>query len=209
MFNYIKAYSIGDAWWLSLKSILLNGIEMQDDKGTILEVVPFFIEMIHPPLIDKIINSYGDEMHLAFLDKNFNDISAMEEWGYSYAQRLYSFNNTNQINECIEKLNNNPVSKSATISLLLNYQDKKHKPCLTTLDFKIRNSNLIINAFFRSQDIGNKMYGDALELLKLGKAMSRTLPVKEIILIHTICSAHIYSIDLEKVHRITNSGTPK
>lgn len=205
LFNYIKAYSIGEAWRLALKSLLANGIEMQDDKGAIIEIVPFFIEMIHPTLTDKIINSFGDEKYLNFLDKNFNDLTGIEEWGYSYAQRLYSYNNTNQINEIIEKLNKKPFSKSASISLLLNEQDTKHKPCLTTLDFKIRDSNLIINAFFRSQDIGNKMYGDALELLKLGKEMSHKLSVNEIILIHTICSAHIYSIDLEKIHTVANS----
>jgi len=204
VFNYIKAYSIGEAWILALKTILANGQEVPDDKGSIIEVVPFFIEIIDPPLIDEIIKSKGNKEYLDFLDKNFNDLSPLEEWGYSYAQRLYSLNNVNQINEVITTLNKNPFSKSATISLLLPVQDKKHKPCLTTLDFKIRDSHLIINAFFRSQDIGNKMYGDAFELLKIGKAMSHKLPIKKVILIHTICSAHVYSIDIERLYTIAN-----
>lgn len=190
---------------LALKSILANGIEMQDDKGTIIEMVPFFIEMVHPPLTDKIIESFGDEKYLDFLSKNFNDLANIEEWGYSYAQRLYSLNNINQINEIVEKLKKNQFSKSATISLLLNEHDKKHKPCLTVLDFKIRESNLIINAFFRSQDIGKKMYGDAIELLKIGRKVSHELHINEIVLIHTICSAHIYFADLEKVHTLVKA----
>lgn len=204
MFNYIKAYSIGEAWVLAIKSILANGLEVPDDKGSIIEVVPFFIEIIDPPIMDEIIKSQGNKDDLEFLDKNFNDFSPIDGWGYSYAQRLYSFNNVNQINEIITTLTKNPYSKSATISLLLPGQDKKHKPCLTTLDFKIRNSNLLINAFFRSQDIGNKMYGDAFELLKIGKAMSYKLPIKKVILIHAICSAHVYSIDMERLYTIAN-----
>jgi thymidylate synthase len=200
--NYIKAYSIGEAWILSLKTILVNGIEIPDDNGSIIEAVPFFIEMVDPPLTDNIIREYGDKKYLSFLNSNFNDMSGLEGWGYSYAQRLYSFNNVNQINGITEKLKKNPFSKSATISLLLNEQDTKHKPCLTTLDFKIRNSALIINAFFRSQDIGNKMYGDALELLKLGKKINYSLGLTKITLIHIIGSAHIYSIDCTRVRSL-------
>ena len=204
MHNYIKAYSIGEAWQLSLQSILANGVEIPDDKGTILEIAPFFIEMIDPPLNDAIIDSYGNKATLDFLNKNFNDLTPIDDWGYSYAQRLYSLDNTDQMEDVIATLNKNSFSKSATISLLLSQQDKKHKPCLTTLDFKIRESNLIINAFFRSQDIGNKMYGDALELIKIGRSMGQKLPIKKIILIHTICSAHIYSIDIERLQPILN-----
>ena len=144
---------------------------MPDDKGIIIEIVPLFIEIIHPSLPDKIIDRFGDKIYLDFLARNFGDKSPLKEWGYSYAQRLYSYNKRDQVQEMIDKLNKNPFSKSATISLLKNEEDKKHKPCLTSLDFKIRNDSLIIHAMFRSQDIGKKMYGDAMELLKLGKKM--------------------------------------
>ena len=205
MNNYIKAYSIGEAWLLALKTVMADGIEIEDDKGPILETVPLFIEIIHPLLPDKIIDVYGDKEHLNFLSKNFECLSPIEEWGYSYAQRLYSFNNTNQVQEVIDKLNKNPFSKSATISLLINDEDKRHKPCLNTLDFKIRNETLIINAMFRSQDIGKKMYGDALELLKLGKNMIQKIRANKITLIHAISSAHIYKSDLEMIQSIINS----
>lgn len=207
MHNYIKAYSIGEAWLLALKAVMAEGIEIQDDKGPILETVPLFIEIIHPLLPDKIIDTYGDKIFLDFLSKNFEHLSPIKEWGYSYAQRLYSFNNTDQIQEVINKLNKNPFSKSATISLLLNDEDKNHKPCLTTLDFKIRNEALIINASFRSQDMGKKMYGDALELLKIGNKMIQRIPAKQIVLILAISSAHIYLNDIEKVRSIINTLT--
>lgn len=205
MHNCIKAYSIGEAWLLALKTVMADGVEIQDDKGSILETVPLFIEIINPSLSDRIIEAYGDKAFLDFLSKNFECLSPIDEWGYSYAQRLYSFNNTDQIQEVINKLNKNPFSKSATISLLINDEDKKHKPCLTTLDFKVRNNTLIINAMFRSQDIGKKMYGDALELLKIGNKMIQKLPAMGIILILSICSAHIYLNDIEMVRSIINS----
>lgn len=206
MYNYIKAYSIGEAWLLALKAVVTNGIEIQDDKESILETIPLFIEIICPSLSDKIIDSYGDKKILDFLSKNFGDLSPTVDWGYSYAQRLYCYDNTNQIQEVINKLNKNPFSKSATISLLKDDEDKRHRPCLTTLDFKIRNDTLIINAMFRSQDIGKKMYGDALELLKIGKNILEKVQAKKIILIHAISSAHIYKSDVELVHSIINTA---
>lgn len=202
MRNYVQAYSIGEAWLLSFQAIIANGVVINDGAESILEVVPLCIEIIHPTLPDKIIEAYGDKYYLQFLSENFGDLSPTSNWGYSYAQRLYSFNNTNQIEEVIKKLSRNPLSKSATISLLNNEQDSLHTPCLTTLDFKIRNEVLIINAMFRSQDIGKKMYGDALEILKIGNYIIEKVPAKKILLIHTISSAHIYFDDLDLVRSI-------
>ncbi|MCW3111489.1 MAG: Thymidylate synthase [Segetibacter sp.] len=176
-----------------------------DDKGPILELVPLSIEMIHPAVSDKIIDAYGDKETLQFLSKNFTELSPITDWGYSYAQRLYSYNSVNQIEYVIAKLIKDPLSKSTTISLLKSEQDKAHTPCLTTLDFKIRNETLIINAIFRSQDVGQKMYGDALEILKIGNNIIQLVPAQRVILIHTIGSAHIYRTDLDMIHSIIGS----
>lgn len=203
--NYLKAYSIGEAWLLSLKAVIAHGILIDDNKKPIMEVVPLCIEIIHPTLPDRIIDRYGDSNYLQFLSKNFGDLSPILNWGYSYAQRLYSFKNTNQIEHVIKKLANNPFSRSATISLLDKEEDHMHIPCLTTLDFKIRNDILIINAMFRSQDVGNKIYGDAIEILKIGYNIIQTVPARKIILILTIASANIYLDDIERVRSIINA----
>ena len=207
MQNYIQAYSIGEAWLQALKFVLKKGKIVEDDKGTIIDIVPLFIEINNPSITDKVIDKYGNKGDLDFLQKNFTDLSEIEEWGYSYAQRLYDYNGINQINEVIYKLTNNLTSKSATISLLKREDDKKHKPCLTTLDFKIRDEKLIIHAFFRSQDVGNKMYGDAHEIVKLGRVINEKLKIENINLLLSICSAHIYSVDLDKIRTIIDTGT--
>lgn len=205
MQNYIKAYSIGEAWLLSLQAVIAQGVEIKDDQEPIIEVLPLWIEIIQPTLPDKIIDAYGDTRYLQFLSKNFTDLTPILDWGYSYAQRLYSYNGINQIDYAIDKLSSNPFSKSVTISLLNAQQDRTHTPCLTTLDFKIRDEVLIINTMFRSQDIGKKMYGDALEILKIGNYILKKVPAKTIILIDTISSAHIYRSDLEMVRSIIDT----
>lgn len=207
MVQVISKYTIGEAWIAALKLIISEGVKTSEDKGVILEVLPLIIEIISPPPFDDIIARYGDMRHLEFLAQNFQNLKSVPLWGYSYAQRLYNTRNTNPIAGVITALNKNPASKSAAITLLDPAHDQAHVPCLALLDFKIRNSALIINAVFRSQDIGKKMYGDALELLKLGTMMVRQLPAETIILISYISSAHIYNDDLPYVLEVVkNSG---
>jgi thymidylate synthase len=200
------AHTIGSAWILAIQEVLKYGTEVEDDKGSILEVVPITLEIVNPSLDDPIITKYGSEEYLSFLRQNFEVLTDLPEWGYSYAQRLYSYNGHNQVEGVIAALKSNLYTKSATISLLNKHEDEKHTPCLTTLDFKVRDQALIITAFFRSQDIGNKMYGDALQLLKLGHNMIGELPANDVRLLFFISSAHMYIGDLPRMEAIVSSS---
>lgn len=200
--NYIIANSIGEAWVSAMRLIMSEGARIPDDKGDILEVVPLILEISNPSLTDPIITAHGDPVQLQFLANNFQMQTNLAQWGYSYANRLYGYNGTDQIERMTDKLSKNPASKSATITLLQPENDTQHTPCLTTIDLKIRTETLIITATFRSQDIGKKMYGDAIELLKLGTTMVSRLPANNVSLILAVSSAHVYCADLEMINRI-------
>ncbi len=178
-------------------------VVVDDDLDPIQELIQMCIEIVNPQLPDEIINTYGSQAYLQFLERNFTDQSPIDTWGYSYAQRLYALNGINQIDHIISKLIENPFCKSATISLVRREQDDFHTPCLTSLDFKIRDEALIVTATYRSQDIGKKMYGDAIEVLKIAHMMMLRLKVKRIILFHSISSAHVYIGDLEMLRTLT------
>lgn len=207
MINYIKASSIGEAWLMAAKFVITNGSEVQDGAETIIETIPLMIEIVEPVIDDAVIQKFGNKEHIEFLTRNFEELSEIEDWGFSYAQRLYRYNNANQIEQIVERLRDNPLSKSATISLLIKEADVKHTPCLTTLDFKIRNETLIVTASFRSQDIGKKMYGDALALLKIALSIIPNFSAQGIVLILSISSAHIYQTDLKHIQSIIRSYT--
>lgn len=202
MRKYITSRSIGEAWLLAIDEVLINGSEVKDDKGLIIELLPLVFEIINPTVHDTIIERFGDPNQIEFLRRNFEDLSPVMDWGYSYGQRLYGYNGMNQIESVINKLKTYSETKSATFTLLKQSEDINHTPCLITLDFKIRNTNLIINASFRSQDIANKMYGDALQLLSLGRNMIDKLPAHHIILILSVASAHIYVKDVARMRSI-------
>jgi len=198
----IKASKIGEAWKKSLLEIYKRGEIIDDDKGKIKELLDFLIIVRRIEEDDPIIKEYANKEAIEWMKKNFEKTEPINNWGYSYAQRLYNFLGINQIESIVQKLKKNPVAKSATISLMLPSDDTKHIPCLVALDFKIRNKKLITTAFFRSQDIGKKIYADALVIkLLAGKiAEALSIPIGEFVFF--IKSAHFYLDDLEQLKDI-------
>lgn len=197
---FIEEQTIGEAWLQSLRTVLSHGEIVSDDKGPIREVSPLYITLHNPPVTDPLIQTFGDPCLLAFMQHNFEDRAAIAGWGYSYAQRLYDYEGKNQVQAVTEQLRANPAAKSATLSLLRPGGDDRHRPCLTTLDFKIRGEGLHLHAFFRSQDIGKKMYADALQLLRIGRSMKTNLSVLTVHLHLSVASAHVYVDDLPSLH---------
>jgi thymidylate synthase len=192
----IKENTIGEAWLKALALVVREGHErVPDDKGMIRELLSLIVHINNPIQNDQIIQRYGNSNILSFMKRNFRELESIPDWKYSYAQRLYDINGTNQIANVIEILRSNIFSKSATISLMSSSADTYHKPCLVAIDFKVRNNTLFVTGFFRSQDIGKKMYADAIELLHIGNIISAELGINTIEIIHFISSAHLYEID--------------
>ena len=73
-----------------------------------------------------------------------------------------------------------------------------------SLDFKVRNDTVLVTAFFRSQDIGKKMYADALELYTIGKSIAQSLDIANVAIVHFVSSAHIYQEDFPMIFAILN-----
>lgn len=204
MVYHIEGDTIGAAWVQCIKTVLANGLAVTDDKGTIWEISPLYLHIVQPSEHDTIIEKFGDKNMLAFMIQNFEDVNPIHGWGYSYAERLYSTHYTNTISHVIRKLQQYPTTKSATISLLKPEEDQHHTPCITTIDFKVRQDSLCVHAFFRSQDIGKKMYADAIALLRLGNCIAQEVALSKVQLYFTVCSAHIYETDIPGMQRIVS-----
>lgn len=204
--NHIISNKIGDCWIKSIKHLLENGHNtIYDDKGNILEITPLSIEIIDPKETDEIIKQFGDSKMVEFMISNFENQKKIENWGYSYGQRIYDYKGINQLDYIISKLQKNKYAKSATINLLDNENDRIHKPCFVSIDFKVRNDVLYTYSFFRSQDIGKKMYADAICLKRLGDKVCDKLNLKSQVINLYICSAHIYEFDINKVTSIVKT----
>ncbi|MDD4352886.1 MAG: thymidylate synthase [Candidatus Nanoarchaeia archaeon] len=198
----IKSESIGNAWKDALKLIKYKGNSVYDGEIKLKEIINLIFEIENPLENDEIIKKFGDEAMIKFMFSNFLEQEPVLNWGYSYGQRIFNFENIDQLEDIKQKLKKNTESKSATLCLMNPPKDKNHSPCINVLDFKIRDGHLILTAFFRSQDIGKKFYADALCITHLGKMITKEFENIPIKLVMNIVSAHIYEPDLKRVNEI-------
>lgn len=201
--NIIETKSLGKAWEKIFRKVYSSGNVIQDDKGDIKELLDVFV-IIRDIKEDSFVKKYGNKEIIRWMEDNFSKKKPIENWGYSYGQRIYDFLGVNQLEYIVKKLKNNPDSKSATISLMMAPEDKRHVPCLVALDFKIRNGGLVTTSFFRSQDIGKKFYADALVIKKIADKVAKKIswPVKSFVFY--IKSAHFYLSDIKQLEKIFN-----
>lgn len=201
--HIVHSDTVGKAWLSAVKTVLENGRHI--DNTT--EIIDLFIEVDRFPTDDEILRLHADpDMIDWMITKNFEGRKPVLNWGYSYGMRFHDFNGVDQVETIISKLTSHPSSRSATISLVMPESDHAgHMPCITTLDFKLREGVLYVTGFFRSQDVGKKLYADILAIRSIQKSIANKIEVDTGHVKVFITSAHIYDVDLEKVKTIGQS----
>lgn len=199
----VHSDTIGQAWLSAIKTVIEYGSHV--DNTT--ELIDLFIEVNRFPADDQILKQHADpDMTDWMITKNFEGRKPVLNWGYSYGMRFHDFNGIDQIETIVNKLASDPSSRSATISLVMPESDHAgHMPCITTLDFKLREGILYVAGFFRSQDVGKKLYADILAIHSIQKSIANKIKVDTGHVKVFITSAHIYDVDLEKVKTISQS----
>ena len=186
-----------------------KGYDFYDEDLRLKEILDIFVKIEKPLVIDEIIKKYGDGYMIEQLRTVLLDTKP-GEWGWSYGQRLFGDDKyPNQIDFITNRLKRKPETKAATITCLFpqeDFQKGAHIPCISLLDFKIRDNQLNMTVCLRSQDVGKKMYGDAIALGELMKKVAENLKVAVGSLKLFIMSAHIYENEFDKIKKIIKSS---
>jgi thymidylate synthase len=199
----IKTNSIGEAWLKSCKYIFENGAQIKDENKNLEEIMSLQLTIKKPSQNDSIIEKYGDKKGIEWMYSNFLEQKNVPELknALSYGTRLFNFKGKNQVNWVTERLKNKPRTKSATISMIM-HDDEDYIPCVSTLDFKIRDSKLVLTAMCRAIDFGKKVYANLLSLNKIQEMISKEINVPVGELVMYAVSAHIYEEDYDKIKKI-------
>lgn len=172
-----------------LSDIFLKGQELVSELSQVYVESPYAVVMtVTNPSIGSTRNILPEEILEYFptslLEKYaINVASALPEegdWEYTYGERL---SRKNQLSECINKLQEFPETRRATVVLRLPqdiYSD--NPPCMTVIDFKIRDGGLNVFAWFRSNDALFGWPANYLEVLYVGARVSGEVdvPLKQI-----------------------------
>lgn len=199
----IKTNTIGEAWLESCRYILENGNSIRDNNKELKEAINLLITVKNPKQEDLILEKYGNKKIISWMLSNFLEQKRVPELknALSYGTRLFNYNGKNQIEWVIEKLKKKPETKAATISMIMP-DDEDYIPCVSAIDFKIRNGKLILSAMCRAIDFGEKVYANLLALKEIQEKVSKAInvPIGELVMYNV--SAHIYSENFNKINKI-------
>jgi len=196
----IEADTIGAAWLAVAQRILEVGAESAYDSARILELERVTLGVARPASVDPIVTDLGDADRLAWMHANFTDHALVAELGdaRSYASRLYDYAATgrDQVQWVIDRLRADPSSRSATITTFEPLSDTSYIPCVSLLDFWIRDRQLQAIVYAHSIDFGAKGYGNLVELAYLMEGVAEGVNVEMGRLDFVVKSAHIYEPDI-------------
>jgi thymidylate synthase len=192
--------TIGESWLEIARRILAEGSPSRYDDLPVLELPRVTLTVNAPSSADSIIEELADPERLAWMHANFTDHALVRELGdaRSYASRLFDYGGVgrDQVDWVIERLRTDPTSRSATITTFEPLLDTTYIPCVSLLDFWIRDGALEQLVYAHSIDFGSKGYGNLVELAWLQEHVASTLGLPTGRLDFVIKSAHVYETEL-------------
>ena len=203
----IMASSAGRAWVKYLEYVLQRGSPLGNEPDPIVESPAVAVTVENVQDADRIINRYGDAQIKEMYERKMFSEEIVEELGTTYGDRLFNYAGHDQIAIAVEKLKADWWTNKATLTLLdpLERWPERRMPCLTLVDLKIRDSKLLLYAFFRSQNALNS-YGNMYGLRAIQSYCAKKLGVAVGPITFFVSSPHVHERDLERAKRIVNKS---
>ena len=197
----VHTETIGRAWLEIARRILADGSPSRYDGLHILELPRVTITVDAPAAEDSLIREFADPERLSWMHANFTDHALVRELGdaRSYASRLFDYGGVDrdQVAWVVDRLRADPTSRSATITTFEPLLDTTYIPCVSLLDFWIRDGVLEQVVYAHSIDFGSKGYGNLVELAWLQEHIAGELGIPVGRLDFLVKSAHVYETEFE------------
>jgi thymidylate synthase len=195
----IESPAIGEAWLAVATQILSAGEPERYDELPILELAYVTLVIAAPAADDALIARYGDPERLRWMRANFatHDRVAALGGARSYASRLFDYagSGRDQVAWVIDRLRADHASRSAAITTFEPLTDTTYIPCVSLLDFWVRDGALELAVYAHSIDFGTKGHGNLTELALLQERVAKALDRSVGVLRFIIKSAHVYDTE--------------
>jgi len=144
----------------------------------------------HP---DDVLERFADRQMMDEMQKVFFT-DGPNALGHTYAKLLSGPGGRSDLQDVIELLRKEPLTKRAVVNFSMVPRGKV--PCVTALQFLIREDALQLIYFARGQDIFRKFYADALCLGRMSETIASALGKPLGLVRGIIGSSHIYKRQL-------------
>jgi thymidylate synthase len=206
----VESPTLGEGWLAVSRAILEDGALAVYDGQRTRELALLTLVIAHPAPDDELIARLGDPQWLAWMHENFfvqKDVPELGE-AKSYAVRLFNYAGTgrHQIAWVVDRLRADPECRSATITTFQPLTDTSYVPCVSMLDFWLRDGALELVVYAHSLDFGKKAYGNLVELARLQHHVAGELGVATGALVVHAKSAHVYEPEWSAMASIIGAG---
>lgn len=209
---FIEASEIADGWEILVRKIVENGEEVHDERGSLTLELLNTVVTIENPMgylndLKAIRIPRGCFWAGERLKKYSEQFLSKDRQGfvYTYGNRLRKhFEGIDQIQGVIGRLKNCKESRRAISVTWDPPTDTTNDevPCMILVDFKLRDGKLNTTGLWRSHDIYQAWFANAVGLTHLSKYAADQLNVQiGTLTIHSI-SAHIYEHCFEDAGRL-------
>ena len=208
----VETRTLGDGWLEVARRILERGAEATWGGAPTRELALLTLVVDEPDPHDATIAELGDPAWLAWMHENFFVPKAVEELGGadSYAVRLFDYEHTgrDQLTWVVQRLRDDPECRDATITTFQPHTDTTYIPCVSLLDFWLRDGSVELVVYAHGLDFGKKAYGNLVELAALQAHVAGELGSSPGSLVLHVKTAHVYEPELELMRGLTSSATP-
>jgi len=207
----VTAQTLGEAWLEVARRILRDGVEAEWDGAPTRELPLLTLAVSEPDPEDAIIAELGDPEWLAWMHENFFVPKEVSELGgaASYASRLFDYDGSgrDQIAWVVERLRANPEARDAAITTFQPLTDTTYIPCVSLLDFWLRDGAVELIVYAHSLDFGKKAYGNLVELAALQAKVGSELGAQTGRLVVHVKTAHVYEPELDLMSELSSRAS--
>ena len=213
-------------WKELLNEVIYNGKYTYKDDSKIKEVIGVH-KQIKNPYSNSIINISADKF-ASYVKEGIFDIAEYPIKGealfdyvtslddehqiyldddgfiYTYSERLQNYNDINQLDVIINRLNKN-INSNRAIAVTYNPMvdmNRQDIPCLQLIQALVRNNKLILSVYFRSNDLYGAFPSNMMFLTYLGMKIANELDVKFDYIDYHCSSLHIYETDYQQASKV-------
>ncbi|MES2931163.1 MAG: thymidylate synthase [Patescibacteria group bacterium] len=182
--------------WLQAIRTAIQGNKV-DDSEPFLEIRNLEISYANAFEIEtpQYIDLFGSE-YLDYMRRIYSP-SGDPATGRNYYALMRAMNGIDQVSRVIERLQAEPLTRSATI--ILADPNSRKQPCVSEINFAVRNGQISMNVIFKSSDLAKKFIPDMVELSAVHAEIARSLQISRGQVTAFILSAQLYDADLPKI----------
>ncbi len=198
----LTARTTSEMWLTLTQAALRDGDKVFDDSEELRELL-YVAFTVTDPLAGDERDKWMDQDMVSAMHANFHSLEPQFGYKVSYGERLWTPEGASPYDHVRALLTRKPAAKSATISLLRTGDaDLGHVPCITSIDFKIRDGLLHVCYFARSQDLFKKNFADNLAIYAIGQKLAADLSVQPGSVSAFIASGHVYASDVARMRAV-------